>query len=241
MTNLEIIQALKQSTFTSEDGEPYNLEFQLGLSDEQIKELSKQFPNKSIPAEIVQILQVTKGWDGPGPEMVYFDAIGKFGFTELSPNSITLGHDGFGNYWILDLLNNGQLGKVFFACHDPAVFIIHSQNLNEYLNHLLEFYKSPNNAHLTTIHDKSVMDVWKNNSNLISKNEFKKANPGLSEFVNKFAGDEWTVADLRTGNNKDGFPWGKLGPDQFTERHPSELIWILKNKKKGFLSRLFGK
>lgn len=72
MTSLEIIEELKQSTFIDEDGEEYNLEFQDGLTEEQIEDLKHQFPKKHIPEELVQILKVTKGWDGYGPEMVYF-------------------------------------------------------------------------------------------------------------------------------------------------------------------------
>ena len=241
MTNLEIIQELKQSTFTDEDGEQYKLEFQKGLSDDEIEHLKNRFPNSTISDEISQILQVTKGWDGYGPEMVYFDSIGEFGFTELSPNSIALGHDGFGNYWVLDLNEKGELGKVFFACHDPAVFVINSQNLNEYLSHLLDFYKNPTDSNLISIDDKITFDIWKNNENLNPKIEFQNHNPEFNNFLDKFEGDDWTVADLRKERNKDGFPWGKIGPNQFTERHPKELIWIIKNKKKGFLSKLFGK
>ena len=44
MTNLEIIEELKQSTFIDEDGEEYNLEFQDGLTEEQIENLKHQFP-----------------------------------------------------------------------------------------------------------------------------------------------------------------------------------------------------
>lgn len=241
MTNLEIIQEIKQSTFTDEDGEQYQLEFQSPVSEEEIEHLRKRFPNHTIADEIVQILKVTRGWDGFGPEMVYFDAIDQFGFTELSPHSITLGHDGFGNNWILDISANGNLGKVFFACHDPAVFMINSQNVNQYLNHLLEFYKTPSNSHLTTIEDQTVIEAWRNNTNLISKNDFQKMNPGLSAFLNRFEGEDWSVADLRKGNNKEGFPWGKLGPNQLTKRHPTELIWIIKNKKRGILSKILGK
>ncbi len=241
MTNLEIIEELKQSTFIDEDGEEYNLEFQDGLTEEQIEDLKHQFPKNHIPEEIVQILKVTKGWDGYGPEMVYFDSIGVFGFTELSQNSISLGTDGFGNYWILDILQNGELGKVFFACHDPAVLVINSQNLNEHLKNLLSFYKNPIDSPIISMDSDITFDIWKQENNLIPKAEFKKLNPDFSEFIDKFEGDEWTVADIRNGNNKDGFPWGKLGPNQHTERHPKELVWVIKNRKKGLLSRLFGK
>ena len=241
MTNLEIIKKLKTSTFTDEDGEKYQLEFQEGLTDSEIEQLKEQFPSNYIDDEIIEILKETRGWDGYGLEMVYFDSIGQFGFWELSANSLTLGQDGFGNYWILDISESGKANKVFFACHDPAVFVIHSQSLNEYLMHLLEFYESPNKSHLNEIHNKTTMTIWNENSFCLSKTMFENNNPEFRDFLKKFNGDEWTIADLRTGKNKTGFAWGKFGTNQFTERHPTVLIWVMKNKKKGFLSRLFGK
>ena len=83
MTNLEIIKKLKESTFTDEDGEKYQLEFQDGLTDSEIEQLKEQFPSNNIDSEIIEILKETKGWDGYGPEMVYFDSIGQFGFWEF--------------------------------------------------------------------------------------------------------------------------------------------------------------
>ncbi len=75
----------------------------------------------------------------------------------------------------------------------------------------------------------------------MSKEEFKNIGSAYDDFVNKFAGDDWTIADLSEGKNRDGFPWGKLGSNEHTQRHPKELVWIMKNKKKGLLSKLFGK
>jgi len=212
-----------------------------GLTDSEIELLKEQFPSNYIDSEIIEILKETRGWDGYGPEMVYFDSIGHDGFWELSANSLTLGHDGLGNHWILDLSENGKANKVFFVCHDPAVFVVNSQNLNEYLNHLLEFYESPDKCYLNEVQDKTVMTIWDENNFCSSKTEFENKNPEFRDFLKKFDGDEWTVADLRTGKNKNGFAWGKFGANQFTERHPTELVWVIKNKKKGFLSRLFGK
>jgi len=244
MTNLEIIETLKMSTFTDEDGGNYQLEFQDGLTDSEIEKLKQQFPSENIPAELIETLKETRGWNGYGLERVYFDSIDEFGFEKLSTNSLTLGHDGFGNSWILDLDAAGNLGKVFFACHDPAVFVIHSQNLNEFLHHALTFFQNPGNSHLNNIHERTVMEVWdRRDRNVLcsSKVEFEKKNPAFKEFLEKMEGREWTVADLRNGKNKDGFAWGKFGPRQHIERHPTDLIWVIENKKRGLFSRLFGK
>ncbi len=126
MKNIEIINKLRDSNFIDEDDEEYGLDFQEGLTDSEIDDLSKLFPKNNIDTELIEILKETRGWEGYGLEQVDFSSIGQFGFLELSPNSITLGHDGFGNFWILDILENGALGEVYYACHDPAVFVKYS-------------------------------------------------------------------------------------------------------------------
>lgn len=241
MTNLEIIKKLKEAIFVDEDEYEYQLDFQDGMSNSDIEHLKSQFPNKTISTEIIEILKFTKGWDGYGLDMINFGSIGQFGLWELSSNSLTLRQDGYGNNWILDLDKNGKLGKVYYACHDPAVFVIHSQSLNEYLNDLLEFYKNPVKCHLNEIHDQTVMIIWDKNILCIYKTEFENKNPEFKTYLSKLNGENWTISDLRNGQNKDGFAWGKFGPNQQIERHPTELIWIIKNIEKGFLSRLFGK
>jgi len=240
MTNLEIIKELKESTFIDEDGDSYKLEFQNPLTNKEIEDLKLKFPHNTIPEELLDILKFTKGWDGYGAEMVYFDSISEFGFTGLFPQSISLGTDGFGNYWILDLLQNGQLGKVFFVCHDPAVMVLNAYNLNEHLSNLLDFYNDLIDSALISMDHSTVFRILKNNDNTLPKSEFSKLYPQYIEYLDQFEGDDWTVADLRDATNNDGFPWGKFGPRLEITRHPKELLWILKNKKKGILSRLFG-
>lgn len=182
MKNIEIIKKLKESTFTDEDEEEYTLDFLDGLPDSEIEELSQSFPNHSIDSDIKEILKETRGWEGYGLEQVDFSSIGQFGFHELSPNSVTLGHDGFGNFWILDILGDGSLGHVFYACHDPAVLVKYSDNLNGFLYSLIEFYESPSENYLNEIHDSVVFEIWKNGGKLIDKADFIRENKEYSAF-----------------------------------------------------------
>jgi hypothetical protein len=241
MKNIEIIKKLKESTFTDEDGEDYILDFQDGMTDSDIEALSQSFPNNTIDSELKEILKETRGWDGYGLEQIDFSSIGQFGFLELSPNSITLGHDGFGNFWILDILSDGSLGHVYYACHDPAVLVKYSDDLNGFLNSLTEFYESPSENYLNEIHDNVVFEIWKNGGKLIDKTDFLMGNSEYSDFLSEFNGEDWVIADLRNPKNADGFAWGKFGPNNLTKRHPKDLIWVIKKKKKGFLERLVGK
>ncbi|MBX2969978.1 MAG: SMI1/KNR4 family protein [Cyclobacteriaceae bacterium] len=241
MTTIEIIKKLKSSTFVDEDNENYTLDFKLGLTDDELISLKSKFPSNRIADELLEILRETKGWEGYGLETAYFDSIDEFGFTELIPHSITLGHDGFGNVWVLEIKNNGDLGKIYYACHDPAVLVIYCDTLTEFFKSLVEFYENPGDNYLNDVHEKVVMDIWSTNPNTIDIAEFRKSNKELDTFLNEFPDDNWVVADLRNKTNKDGFAWGRFGSNQFTKRHPDELIWVIQKKKKGLLSKLFGK
>ncbi|WP_339788967.1 SMI1/KNR4 family protein [uncultured Imperialibacter sp.] len=241
MTNVDIIKKLKKSTFTDEDGEKYKLGFELALTDDEILHLSKRFPSGKIAVELEEILKETKGWSGYGLETAYFDSIDEFGFTELIPHSVTLGHDGFGNYWVLEVKDDGDLGSIYFACHDPAVLVLYCKTLNEYFESLVEFFESPDHNYLNEVHEKVVMDIWKTTPNTDEIADFRKKNSDLSSFLAEFTDDDWVVADLRRAKKADGFAWGKFGPSQFTKKHPTESVWVIRKKKKGFLSKLFGR
>ncbi len=239
MTNLEIIHSLKKLSFSDINGAKYSLNFLPGLTNEELEHLKFQFPSNTIDKELLEVLKETKGWESKF-DTVLFDSIGEFGFWELSPYSVTLGQDGLGNSWILDIDKNGHLGKVFFACHDPAVFVIHSQNLNEYLSKLLSSYQGTNSSFEDEARFNSAMAIWDNDNLYKSKKDFLFKNQQFAKFINQFEGEEWTVADLREGRNDTGFAWGKFGSNQYTKRHEKELIWIFKNKKKSIFSRIFG-
>jgi hypothetical protein len=241
MTNLDVIRKLRNSTFEDEDGGNYKLEFEPAMTDREINDLQKSFPAGRIPAAITEMLRETTGWSGYGPDPVSFNAIGEFGYTALIEHSITLGNDGFGNSWLMEIKINGDPGKIFFACHDPAVLVIFCDTINEFLNHLVEFYENPGENYLNEVHDNTTIEVWESNPNICNLVTFRKNNPALQNFLNEFEGDNWVVADLRDKGNRSGFAWGKFGPSQLTRRHPHEMIWVIKAKEKGFFSRLFGK
>jgi hypothetical protein len=240
-TTIDIIKKLKASTFVDEDGESYTLDFKPGLTEEELRSLRTKFPANRIAEELVEVLRETKGWEGYGLETAYFDSIDEFGFTELIPHSITLGHDGFGNCWVLELKENGDLGRIYFACHDPAVLVIYCDTLIEFFTTLEEFYENPRANYLNDVHEKVTMDIWSTNPNTIDITNFRKSNSQLSLFLDQFTDDNWVVADLRQGVKKDGFAWGRFGSNRFTRRHPKESVWVIQKKKKGFLSKIFGK
>ncbi|WP_242691808.1 SMI1/KNR4 family protein [Desertivirga arenae] len=243
MKPVEQLQCLLGEQYISEDGEEYKVELKPGLSDLQLEDLSRRLPTGIIPGEIKELLKFSSGFEFYGFEEITFDGVGQFGLEMLFPNSVQLAGDGFGNFWIIDVNNNGNWRNVFYVCHDPAVVVKHSDSLTQFIEHVNEFGKNGKNSNLDLIHEKIVMDIWKKEDGFV---ELENARQSSDRIVKDFAlslPENFVIADLRNKPNQSGFAWGKFGPNvERARRHDSELLWgIERQVKKGFLSKLFGR
>ncbi len=242
MTVTEQLKSLLNETYTSEDGDEYNIELLPGLSDNEIDNLAKGLPTGEMPYDIRELLRFTKGFEFYGIDEITFDGVGQFGFENIFPFSVQLGHDGFGNFWILDIDSKGNWGNVFYVCHDPSVVVKHSENLSEFIKHIDEYGKDTENSNLNIIHEKTVFDIWKNNNGFIEIVEARNSNDILLKNFSLTLADNFLIADLRNKPNKYGFACGKFGSNiDSAIRCNDELLWgIEKPIKKGFFSKLFG-
>lgn len=244
MTPKEKLNSLLNIKYVTEDEYEYQIELLTSLTNEQIENFERQLPNNFLPKDIRELLKFAQGFEFDGLDTINFDAVNTFGFEEFFPNSIQLTGDGFGNFWILDIDDNGNWGNIFYVCHDPAVVVKHSENLTEFLFHIDEFGKNGNNSTLNEIHEQIVFDIWNDNNSFISIVDAKQS---IDEILKTFAEnlpDNYVIADLRNKPNKSGFAWGKFGANiSNSKRHPTELIWAIEipEKKKSLLGKLFGK
>jgi len=243
MTTLEQLQSLCSKTYTSEEGEVYAMVLKPGLNEEQIKSLTNHLPTGEIPHDINELLKYTGGFEFYGLDDITFDGIGLLGFEELFPYSVQLAGDGFGNFWILDINKKGQWGHVFFVCHDPAVVVKQSENLAQFIQHIDEFGALGSQSTLDIIHEKTVMEIWEKDHELIPLETAKNAKDHELKTFALSLPDHYVIADLRNQDNQKGFAWGKYGADlQKTIRHDTELLWGIEKKvKKSFLSKLLGR
>lgn len=242
MTPAEKLKSILSERYISDDGDAYQVDLKEGLNDEQIDQLTKKFPRGQVPSEIRELLKFACGFEFFGLEEVTFDAIGQFGFEEFFPTSVQLAGDGFGNFWILDIDQNGNWGNVFYVCHDPSVIVKHSENLTQFIEHVSDFGKNGSESILDRIHEEVVIDIWNNHNGFI---EMEAARQSIDTTLKNFAlslPDNFVLADLRSKPNQSGFAWGKFGPNiGQAKRHETELIWgIEKPIKKGFFSKIFG-
>ncbi len=244
MTATEQLKSILSENYVSEDGDEYKVELLPGLTDQELEILAKKVPTGKIPNDIQELLKFASGFEFNGLEKVTFNGIGQFGFEELFPNSVQLTGDGFGNFWILDIDQNGYWGHVFYICHDPAVVVKHSDNLSEFIKHVDDFGKNGSTSHLDIVHEKSVMDIWQDKDGFIELDKARQSNDAiLKQFASAIAGN-FVIADLRGKPNNYGFAWEKFGGRiENAERHKSELLWAIEKpeRKRGILSKIFGR
>ena len=242
MTLTEQLKSLLKETYISEDGDEYKIELLPGLTDNEIDNLAKGLPTKQIPSEVRELLKFTKGFEFYGIDEITFDGIGLFGFENIFPYSVQLGHDGFGNFWILDIDSKGNWGAVFYVCHDPAVVVKHSDNLSQFIQHIDEYGKDIGNSNLNIIHEKTVFEIWRNNNGFMDLSTARNSGDNTLRVFATSLPDNFVIADLRNKENKSGFAWGKFGSNiDKTIKCDDELIWgIEKPEKKGLFSKLFG-
>lgn len=238
MNLIEQIKLMQTAVYENEEGDKYSIELLDPMDEEEIDELREQLPGNKISAEIEELLKFTKGFLFDSFDEIRFDTFHYFGFEELFPNSIQLAGDGAGNFWILEIDSKGNWGSVYYVCHDPAVIVKHSQNLQQFLEHVHEFGLDARNSHLNEIHEEIVFQIWENKIGF-SEKSIQDLGYNNSDFD---LSDEYLIAELEDKNIKSGFSWGIYGSKSKIIRPDDKAIWIIgKVQKKSLFSRLFKK
>lgn len=225
------------------DGEVTILELLPPATDAQIRALESALPGR-LPDEIRAALAVSTGLaNGPLESFSILDLEG-FGLEELFPHAYSVAHDGYGNYWILDVLpERADWGPVFYACHDPAVVAYQSPSLDAFLRDIIALPPDDPKSPIDQVHEKVVHRLWADASNLIAQPAAAASSDAtLHEFAATL-GPDALIADLRDPTPGSGFAWGKFGPRTVLNRFGAHRLWAITPPpaKPGLLSRLFGR
>ena len=104
MKPLEVILDAQTKLLTTEDDDPDPLELSRGLSQEELSAFESELPCK-LPAEINELLLYCRGFTGGATDFVDFTGRDcNFEHEEVFPNGLPIAADGFGNFWVVDLL-----------------------------------------------------------------------------------------------------------------------------------------
>jgi hypothetical protein len=240
----DTLRQIAGKRLTDMDGEATILELQPPATDDQIQRLEASLPGP-LPDEIRDALRVTTGLaNGPLESFSLLDLEG-FGLDEAFPHAYSVAHDGYGNYWVLDLLpDTTEWGPVFYACHDPPVIAYQAPTLEAFLVDVVALPPDDPRSPIDQVHDKAVSQIWHDRTGFVPQpTAISSTDPVIREFAASLPADA-LIADLRAARLGDGFAWGRHGPRTTIRRCGTERVWAVlppPPKPPGLLSRLFGR
>ena len=224
-----------------DDGREETLELLPPATAEEISALESTLP-APLPMEIREALEVTTGFaNGPIESLSLLDH-GEFGMEDVFPHPHPIGHDGFGNYWVVDLLpDQTTWGPVFFACHDPPVIAYQSETVSDFVRQVVALGQPGSRSPVDVVHEDVTTNIWRSNSGIFDHATAGGSDdPVLAGFAAGFPA-EAVFADLRAGKLGDGFSWGRFGPREEWARCGTERLWaIVPPRPRGLLARIFG-
>ena len=121
----DTLEQLRGLELRDEDGAVEILELLPPATDAEVSALEGRLP-VALPGEIRAALSVSIGLvNGP---LESFNLLGLtgVGLEDVFPAAHSIAHDGYGNYWVVDLHPDARSwSPVFYACHDPPVIVYH--------------------------------------------------------------------------------------------------------------------
>src|SRR5215212_5984159 len=146
MTPLEIIQQAQADMLIDEDGHVVTLELLPGLSQTELRDFARQVPCP-IPPEIAELLSACRGFYGTIAQVDFTGRDLMFEFEAAFPFGLPIAADGYGNYWVVDLLPyTAKWGPIYFVCHDAPVILYQADTLDQFLSELFRTFKPPHQS-----------------------------------------------------------------------------------------------
>jgi hypothetical protein len=237
----DTLRSLSGLHLKGEDGAEHVLELLPPATDVELRTLESSLP-APLPDEIRDALRVSKGLaKGPLDSFSLVDLEG-FGLEEAFPQAYSIAHDGFGNYWVLDLLPGVEgWGPVLFACHDPPVIAYQSATVEQFLLDAIAIWRAGPRSPVDLVREDVVHRIWRDRPEAGAPAAAASSDPGLAAFAASLP-HAAVIGDLRRAALGDGFAWGRFGPRTDIRRAGHERLWALvpPEPKPGFLRRLFG-
>jgi hypothetical protein len=238
---VDAIESAQAAELIDEDGDEVVLELSPPLPQAEIARLEEEV-GMPVPRELRALLEQTAGIEGSALESI--DFTGRtldFGLEDVFPHGLAIAHDGFGNFWVLDLTpGDDKEAPVFFACHDPPVVLYQSPGLGHFLHETFRMSVPPHASSVDDVHEDRLFDVWGTNAGALSYEEALAGDSRLRAFA---AGldDRFLFVDLRSPEIGMGFSWGRYGPRTQVRRDGDERLFAYARpeKKPGLLGRLF--
>jgi cell wall assembly regulator SMI1 len=238
----DMLRSLAGLQLTDEDGDVHVLELRPPATDAEIRRLVGTLP-APLPDEMRAALGVSTGLaNGPLESFSLLDLEG-FGLEEAFPQAYSIAHDGYGNYWVLDLLpGDDAWSPVLYACHDPPVIAYQAETIETFLEDVVAMWR-PGRSPVDRMREEEVHRLWRDHSALLTRDGAAGSDDAVLAGFAVALPAEARIADLRRARFGDGFAWGLFGPRTEIRRAGRERLWavIPPERKPGLLQRLFGR
>ena len=206
-------------SLSSEDGERISLRLHPPLAAAEIDALERELPC-ALPPEVRELLTLCRGFEGGLADFV--DFTGKnclFEYEPAFPHGLPIAADGYGNFWVVDLLpSSNAWGPIYFVCHDAPIILYQSPTLEHFLIELFKSSEPPYRSLINDVHDDRLFQVWQKNPGVKSQSECAASGEAA---LQRFAGEldpSFQIVDLRNAAVGGGFSWGRYGPDTVVRR-----------------------
>ena len=162
----------------------------------------------------------------------------------MLPHAYSIAHDGFGNYWVLDLLSTTSSWQpVFYACHDPPVIAYQAATIEDFLRDTVAMWQVGRRSAVDIVHEDVVMQIWRTNPHLQTAASLLESTDAVAQAFAMSLPPQALVIDLRHPQFGQGFSWGRFGPKTRIRRAGEDRIWAIipPERKPGFLTRIIGR
>jgi len=241
-TTREVIQAALARNLIDEDRKPVRPRLLPGLTREELGEFSRSL-SVPPPDDVRDLLEFCSGIEGT---LEQIDFTGRsfsdgFGPDFLMPHGLPIAHDGYGNFWAVDLQpGNANWGPIYFSCHDAPVMLLQAATIQQFVSEVFKMYLPPHKSLIDDVHEDRLFDVWRKNPGVIP-HATALVSPD-AEIRSFAAGLDscFALIDLRNVPIGMGFSWGRYGPKTEVKRFGSKPIFAYKRPENtGLFSKLF--
>lgn len=211
-----------------------SVELNAPLTISEIEAFQTSLPGP-IPGEVRDLLEQASGLRAPFGNVDFTGRSNTFNFREIFPYGIPVAQRD-GDFWIVDIAQDGRWQSVFFVSHDPAVAVIQFPLFSDFIRSVM----AKNTVSVDA--ENFASKVWSDGS---SGQRVGDARVSPDPFISSFASelpDNFEIYDLRSNQIGSGFAWGRNGPKTDCRRADSQMLFAVEKvvPKKGFLQKLLG-
>lgn len=227
----EVLASIQSGAYLDGD-EPLFGPFQPPVTDEQLNELEHHL-GVPLPSDLREVARVTRGFSAPLDEFSPIFAQPLGWIDNVTPHTLVLLPDGYGNGWIADL--NGQQEEetyVAYVSHDPPVFVFQCRGLAQFLTEMtksrLDWEKDGVHGEVDWVFAERASELWESPPAGIDISVAKASlDHEIRAFSESLPSDAYEIFDMRSPVPGQGFVWGVGHPEDVLVRHGRSRIFAV--------------